>query len=146
MLKSWNNRVTCRHPRLPLSTQVPTPTHVLPPWSPPRDILTLFIISAVFLPPPASSFHPGESTAFHRRLHLLCHSWFASPLLRLFVSCARGNHPWKMFWPSIIATSRMFPISLTPEPRACWTDAWEMGLYAHTQSLYSHLLKHPPWQ
>lgn len=76
------------------------------------------ISSAVFFPPPPP-FNPGKAHPFIVVFPSFLAAHSPPTSFRLFLSCAKGNHPWKMFWPSVIAASRMFPISLMPEPRAC---------------------------
>lgn len=61
-----------------------------------------------------------------------------SPPTRFFTqfsSCAKGNHPWKMFWPAVIAASHMLPISLTPEPCVRWNEPLE-DTHTHTRTQY----------
>lgn len=55
--------------------------------------LTISLISsAVFLPPPACSFHPRKTFPFQRCLPLLSHSWFAShPLSPVPQLCQRKS-------------------------------------------------------
>ena len=50
-----------------------------------------------------------------------------------FSSCVKGNHPWKMFWPAVIAASHMLPISMTPEPCVRWNKPLK-DTHTHTQT------------
>ena len=123
---------------------IPTPTLLLCLLPIPlrRHFNPLFF-SAVFLPPPPSAFHSRKSSSFHCHLPVLSHSSLAShPLLPIPQLCQRKSSM-KMFWPSIIAASRMFSISLTPEPRSCSTDGGEMCLDTQTHLCCMHTPSHP---
>lgn len=93
-------------------------TLILPLDLPPKTLQTSYLLCYLF-PPPSSFFYPRKTCPSIAAFPSSFTAHSPPTLFRLFLSCAKGNHPWKMFWPSIIAASRMFPISLTAEPRAC---------------------------
>lgn len=86
-------------------------------WSPPKDTPNLLSPPLCF-PSTSSFFYPRKSCPSIAAFPASLQAHSPPTLFCLFLSCAKGNHPWKMFWPSIIAASRMFPPSLTAKPLA----------------------------
>lgn len=99
-------------------------------WSPQKDTLTLLSRLLSFLLSPRTSLPPplwGNLAPSLPPSHPPCFQMICLPtrVFTLFSSCAKGNHPWKMFWPAVIAASHMLPILLTPEPRVHWNEPLE---------------------